>query len=78
MNPKDRLATLRDAFVLEPGQEPQRVYISREDENDLAGMSRDAWGGDLAMDVLRFGIRRALPALFGLPITWDAPETHFE
>jgi hypothetical protein len=79
-NAREKLVHLSEQFVIDndPDQPAVRVCISPEDEAALESMTRGQWGGDIADRVKKDGIRKACTTFGGLPVSWDAVETHFE
>jgi len=78
VNAREWLIDLEKQFIdTHDGQEPTHLYLSREDEYELARMSRNEWGGNIAEQVQRDGVRAAFPQFDRKPIIWDAEVTRF-
>jgi hypothetical protein len=78
-NAREKLVHLSQQFIIDnPGKVPTRVCISKEDEAALARMTRDEWGGNIACQVQKQGIRKAFTIFDGLAVSWDADDTHLE
>lgn len=75
---RQKLVSLVQEYVRDHNHEPERLCISRADESALSQMGRDEAGGDWGEEIRVKGARAAVEKLVGLPVVWDAEESHCE
>jgi hypothetical protein len=68
----------RREFMETHGREPERVHLTRTDENDLCTLEASQVGDPIASILTKQGPRVAFPKLMGMTIVWDAAETRVE
>ena len=57
------------------GGEPQKIYLTPEDERELSEAGPDVLGRVVYDRVQEVGIREALKRYMGMRVFWDADET---